>query len=54
MFFKRKVKMKKIASILFLTVVILVSLFAIAGCNTFEGFGKDIERSGEAIQDVAD
>jgi predicted small secreted protein len=54
LFFKGKVKMKKIASILFLTVVLLASLFAIAGCNTVEGVGKDIERGGEAIQDVAD
>jgi len=32
---------------------ILISLGAIAGCNTVEGMGKDIERGGEATQDKA-
>lgn len=27
---------------------------AVAGCNTVEGAGKDIEKAGEAIQDAAD
>jgi entericidin B len=27
---------------------------SLTGCNTVEGVGKDIERGGEAIQDVAD
>ena len=46
--------MKKFASILFIAAILLVTLFAIAGCNTFEGFGKDIQRSGEVIQNAAD
>lgn len=46
--------MKKLASILFVAVVLLVSIFAISGCNTVEGLGKDIENSGEAIQNAAD
>jgi len=25
----------------------------LAACNTFEGFGKDVERGGEVIQDGA-
>jgi predicted small secreted protein len=33
--------------------VILTLLGAISGCNTIEGMGKDIERSGEATQDTA-
>lgn len=27
---------------------------AIAGCNTMEGAGEDIEEGGEAIEDAAD
>jgi predicted small secreted protein len=32
---------------------ILILLGAVAGCNTVEGMGKDIERGGEATQDTA-
>lgn len=42
--------MKKILTGLFL--LGLVSVF-LAGCNTVEGMGKDIERGGEEIQDAA-
>lgn len=30
--------------------IILASAFAISGCNTVQGLGKDIEKGGEAIQ----
>jgi predicted small secreted protein len=42
---------KKFRSCLFL----LASLFALAatGCNTTEGFGKDLEKAGDKIQDKA-
>ncbi|MEY4428408.1 MAG: Entericidin EcnA/B family [Pseudomonadota bacterium] len=30
-----------------------VSLFALAGCNTMAGVGKDIEKAGEAITGAA-
>lgn len=35
---------------------LLVALTALvmAGCNTMEGAGRDIERGGEKIQDAAD
>jgi len=33
--------------------MLLGMLGTIAGCNTMEGFGKDMERSGEKIQDKA-
>lgn len=33
--------------------MLLGTLGTIAGCNTVEGMGKDIERGGEATQDVA-
>jgi entericidin B len=31
----------------------LVSAFALSGCNTVEGAGKDVEKGGEAIQKAA-
>ncbi|WP_373184399.1 entericidin A/B family lipoprotein [Halopseudomonas sp.] len=31
----------------------LALLFGVAGCNTIEGAGEDIERGGEAIQEGA-
>ncbi|MPZ45887.1 MAG: entericidin A/B family lipoprotein [Betaproteobacteria bacterium] len=34
-------------------VTLLGMLGTIAGCNTIEGMGKDIERGGEATQDTA-
>ena len=40
--------MKKFVALLCLAVTFL------AGCNTMEGAGKDIERGGEKIQDAAD
>ena len=33
--------------------MVLVAFFA-AGCNTFSGAGKDIERGGEKIQGAAE
>ncbi len=30
--------------------IILAAAFAISGCNTVQGIGKDIEKGGEAIQ----
>ena len=29
----------------------LLFIGALAGCNTFEGMGKDVERGGEKMQD---
>jgi predicted small secreted protein len=37
--------MRKFAALLGVLVVVLLS-----GCNTVQGFGKDIEKGGEAIQ----
>lgn len=31
----------------------LILLGALAGCNTMQGLGQDIERGGEKIQDKA-
>jgi predicted small secreted protein len=35
------------------TLMLLGMLGAIAGCNTISGFGQDVERGGEKIQDKA-
>ncbi|HEY6772401.1 MAG TPA: entericidin A/B family lipoprotein [Oxalicibacterium sp.] len=36
--------MKKVALLL------IASVWLLAGCNTVNGFGKDVERAGEKIQ----
>lgn len=36
-----------------LTFTLLMTASVLAGCNTMEGAGKDIERGGEAVQDSA-
>ncbi len=46
-----KGKMNRIKNII---IVVCGLLFlALAGCNTMEGAGKDIERGGEKIQEAA-
>jgi predicted small secreted protein len=30
--------------------VVAIAAFVLAGCNTVQGVGKDIEKGGEAIQ----
>ncbi|MEL7253943.1 MAG: entericidin A/B family lipoprotein [Pseudomonadota bacterium] len=30
-----------------------LSLFALAACETVEGFGQDVENGGEALQDAS-
>lgn len=42
--------LKRIVCIL----VALGGLSALAGCNTMEGAGKDIERAGQGIHDSAE
>ena len=32
---------------------VLAVLFAVVGCNTFEGMGKDIQKAGETIEGAA-
>ena len=31
-----------------------LALTALTGCNTLQGFGRDVERAGEEIEDAAD
>ena len=33
--------------------VLLVVFGTLAGCNTMEGVGRDVERGGEKVQDAA-
>lgn len=34
--------------------VLLMTAGLLAGCNTVEGVGEDVERGGEAVQDAAE
>ena len=36
-----------------LAMLIVTAAALLAGCNTIEGGGRDIERGGEAVQDTA-
>jgi len=36
-----------------LAFLLLLMFAGLAGCNTMEGMGKDIERGGEKLQDSA-
>ena len=33
--------------------ILVASLYVLAGCNTIEGAGKDIQKGGEKIEDAA-
>jgi len=33
-----------------IALLLVASAFALAGCNTVQGMGKDIEKAGETIQ----
>ena len=37
----------------FIALVSLLMMGVLAGCNTMEGMGKDIERGGEKLQGTA-
>jgi len=39
---------------LFLVLGFVLTTVALAGCNTIEGIGRDVERAGDAIADEAD
>jgi predicted small secreted protein len=36
-----------------LTMLLVAVSFAVAGCNTMSGFGKDVEKAGDKIDDAA-
>jgi predicted small secreted protein len=43
--------MKKLLSLLTVLAFLAIPL---AGCNTMEGFGKDVQKVGDEIEDEAD
>lgn len=46
--------MIKIRRFLICLVIALTISCCLAGCNTIEGTGKDIQQGGKAIEDAAD
>lgn len=38
----------------FLTLCLVTGSLAVAGCNTIEGAGRDIQSAGDTIADAAD
>lgn len=38
----------------FFATVFALMFLSLGGCNTVEGFGRDVERTGEAIEDAGD
>ena len=40
--------MKRVAALLMLS---LVSIAVLSGCNTVKGFGKDVQKVGEKVED---
>lgn len=45
--------MKSFNGKLLTVVVCALTVVGLAGCNTFRGAGKDIQRGGEVIEDAA-
>jgi len=37
----------------FTLLLLVASGYMLSGCNTMGGFGKDVERGGEKVQDAA-
>lgn len=38
---------------IFPTIFMILGLIALAGCNTIQGVGKDMQKAGEKIEDAA-
>ncbi|MEY2619256.1 MAG: Entericidin EcnA/B family [Pseudomonadota bacterium] len=36
-----------------LIAALLIATFALAGCNTLQGIGKDVQKAGSVIEDAA-
>ncbi|MDF3073855.1 MAG: Entericidin EcnA/B family [Alphaproteobacteria bacterium] len=47
------VVMRKALPFALLLGIFVVQALALTACNTTQGFGKDVEKTGEAIQDGA-
>ena len=35
-----------------ITLILLVMMLSLAGCNTIQGIGKDVEKLGEKVQEA--
>ena len=46
--------MRRFGQALCCVLVMAVIMFVLSGCNTWSGVGKDIQRSGEAIEGSAE
>lgn len=46
--------MNRQTSIIRLALLALAITFSLSACNTIKGAGKDIEKTGEVIQDTAE
>ena len=46
--------MKKVRRVLFCVLALSVLVLIVSGCNTWAGVGKDVQRSGEAIEGSAE
>lgn len=42
--------MKRYAALLFIA---MFSIVALSGCNTVKGFGKDVQKVGEEVEDAS-
>ena len=45
--------MNKILSLFGFLLVAVLAVVSITGCNTMEGFGRDMQKAGEAIEKKA-
>ena len=45
--------MKKSASLLLASLALIISTFALSGCNTVRGIGQDVQRAGSAVSNAA-
>lgn len=34
-------------------IVLMTSVLIMSGCNTMQGFGKDVKKAGEAVENAA-
>lgn len=34
-------------------IVLMLSMFVLAGCNTIQGVGKDVKKAGEVVENAA-
>lgn len=46
--------MRRVAKILCLVLGLVAMLYVLAGCETWSGVGKDIQKGGQAIEKSAD